>query len=202
MKRLTLLRSLLVFILLLFGCGKTDKNGEGYSKIVDGDTFITERGIEVRLIGIDTPETGERYSIEAAKMLKRLLDTGQVKLEYDIQRFDKYGRTLAYVHAGSLMVNKALLDSGMAVAYFHEPNLKYFNQFVQAQHNSRISGLNIWSLPPVSLCEFYFSTKNSFRFHRPDCPSVRNRDVSSLRKFSSRGDALDAGLSPCRNCKP
>ena len=133
--RIRIQLSIITFLFLVFiSCGKSDERGVGYSKIIDGDTFITERGVEVRLIGLDTPETGERYSIDAAKSLKRVLETGPIRLEYDIQRFDKYGRTLAFVYAGTTFVNEVLLDSGLAVAYFHPPNLKFFDEFFLLVH--------------------------------------------------------------------
>jgi micrococcal nuclease len=79
-----------------------------FSYAIDGDTIIVKRGekeITVRLIGIDTPESTAcdvkectDEGAEAAKFTKEYFKAGQtLYLEYDKQRYDKYGRTLAYV---------------------------------------------------------------------------------------------------------
>lgn len=79
-------------------------------KILDGDTFICS-GEKVRLIGIDTPESTINPNIEkqrslgdteiiirlgkmAKKFVKKVMPEGTtVRLEFDIQKRDKYGRT-------------------------------------------------------------------------------------------------------------
>ena len=37
------------------------------SQVVDGDTVVLEDGRTVRYLGIDTPEAGEPYSVEATE---------------------------------------------------------------------------------------------------------------------------------------
>ncbi len=191
--------SLVIIILLVFIACEKDRP---QVRVLDGDTFIMDNGETIRLIGIDTPETGDEYSPESTELLRKLLQIDNVTIEYDQQKYDKYGRTLAYVYVDTFFVNKTLLDSGLACAYFHRPNLACFDEFMQAQKHAREREINIWSAPVESPCEYYLATKLSFRFHRPSCHSVKNRDISTLRKFATRGSALDAGLSPCRNCKP
>jgi hypothetical protein len=73
-------------------------------RVIDGDTLELDNGEDVRLIGVDTPETKhpkkpvERFGKEAAAFTKRLVEGQEIRLEYDQQRHDKYGRTLAYVY--------------------------------------------------------------------------------------------------------
>src|SRR5690554_355240 len=76
------------------------------TKVVDGDTFWvddgSEKGLKIRLIGVNTPETVhpqkpvEFYGKEASNYVKSLLTRRRVKLQYDVSRKDRYGRTLAY----------------------------------------------------------------------------------------------------------
>ncbi|MBD3234674.1 MAG: hypothetical protein GF315_13190 [candidate division Zixibacteria bacterium] len=193
------LYSIPIAILLLFVACEKDRP---QVRVLDGDTFIMDNGETVRLIGIDTPETGDEFASESTELLRQLLQIDDITFEYDQQKYDKYGRTLAYVYVDTYFVNKTLLDSGLACAYFHRPNLARFDELVQAQKQARASNINIWSAPVKSPCEYYLATKSSFRFHRPSCHSIKNRNISSLRKFANRDDALDIGLSPCRNCKP
>jgi len=58
----------------------------------------------VRLIGVDTPETVdprqpvEYFGKEASDFTKQLASGKGVRLEFDQDRTDRYGRTLAYVY--------------------------------------------------------------------------------------------------------
>jgi micrococcal nuclease len=84
-------------------------------RVVDGDTIelvLDGREIHVRLIGIDTPETVapgepvECYGPQASAYTKRRLEGRTVGLEFDVEREDQYGRTLAYVWLGDELFNE------------------------------------------------------------------------------------------------
>jgi len=78
--------------------------------ITDGDTLRTSDGMRIRLIGMDTPEVGAYYAIEATAHLAELVPVGSaIRLVYDVERLDRYGRTLAYVYRlpDGLFVNLA-----------------------------------------------------------------------------------------------
>jgi micrococcal nuclease len=198
----TCLFSVIAFaVLFLISCSSQDQR-LSVRDVVDGDTIVLSSGESIRLIGIDAPEKLSKYDRESTAMLKKLLEYGELSLTYDKQKYDRYGRTLAYVYSDTLFVNKAMLDSGLAVVYFLQPNTRCFSEFVTAQKRARENGLNIWSEPITDREPYYLATQSSFRFHRPDCASVKGRDQFELRKFSTREEALDSGLSPCRNCRP
>jgi endonuclease YncB( thermonuclease family) len=67
------------------------------SMVEDGDTFTLKSGIKVRLIGINTPERGQKGYSEASKGLTDEISGKRVYLEYDRYQDDKYGRLLAWV---------------------------------------------------------------------------------------------------------
>ncbi len=73
------------------------------TRVVDGDTLVLDGGERIRLIGVDTPETVhpqkpvEYFGKEASAFTRRMADGQEVRLEYDQQRRDRYGPTLAYV---------------------------------------------------------------------------------------------------------
>jgi micrococcal nuclease len=73
------------------------------TRMVDGDTLALNTGERVRLIGVDTPEMKhpkrpvEAFGKEATAFTKPMVEGKCVRLEYDQQRQDKYGRILAYV---------------------------------------------------------------------------------------------------------
>ena len=76
-------------------------------RVVDGDTFVTYIDGEktrVRMIGVDTPESvhsdesrNTKWGKKISKWVKKQLTGKEVKLVFDKDRLDQYGRTLAYV---------------------------------------------------------------------------------------------------------
>ena len=74
-------------------------------RVVDGDTLLLERGVRVRFLGVNTPEIAhddqpeEPLGQEAKEFTRRFIEGKSVTLEYDQERDDDYGRTLAYVYA-------------------------------------------------------------------------------------------------------
>lgn len=126
------------------------------SKFVDGDTFwvSNEQGQKekIRLIGIDTPEarrTGrtevEYFGKEASEYVKRILTGRKVRLEYDVERYDRYKRTLAYVYLDDgTFLNALLVKEGYASAATFPPNVKYAEYFVKLQREARTQKKGIW----------------------------------------------------------
>jgi micrococcal nuclease len=109
-------------------------------KTVDGDTLQIRdaRGFiyDIRLLSIDTPElhyhgvSQGRWAEAAAARLAELLPVGcDVEVRTDEQKFDMYGRVLGYVYSGDLLVNRCLLEEGLAVTYIVAPNLLYAADF-------------------------------------------------------------------------
>ena len=133
------------------------------SRVVDGDTIEISPAVngndEVRLIGVDTPETKdpsegiEPYGPKASAFATDELIGQRVGLEFDQEREDRYGRLLAYVYVGGEMFNEVLLEEGYAQAYPYEPNTKYEERFASAQTDARAAGLGIWGLSHAQQCE-------------------------------------------------
>lgn len=125
-------------------------------RVVDGDTIVVsidEKEVTVRLIGVDTPESvheDERKNTaegdEASFWMADRLVGKQVYLEYDKQPTDDYGRTLAYVYLddGKTMVNRLLLENGLARVMTVEPNSRYADDFISFQTTAREKGVGFW----------------------------------------------------------
>ena len=94
----------------------------------------------VRYIGIDTPERDERCFIGALRANERLLDDGPLRLEFDRERRDRYGRLLAYVYAGKTFVNLELVRRGFAEPLTIAPNDRHALLFTAASTLSRRCG--------------------------------------------------------------
>jgi len=78
---------------------------------------------DVRLIGVDTPETVdpdeeiEPYGPEASTFATSELTGERVDLEFGQEKFDDYDRLLAYVYVDGQMFNEELVEQGYAQAY-------------------------------------------------------------------------------------
>jgi micrococcal nuclease len=133
------------------------------SRVIDGDTIEISPSIsgieDVRLIGVDTPETVdpneevEPYGLEASNFATSELEGERVGLEFDQEKFDDYDRLLGYVYIDGQMFNKELVEQGYAQAYPYEPNTRYANTFEEAQQEARASGLGIWGLSLQEQCQ-------------------------------------------------
>ena len=125
-------------------------------RVVDGDTFwlINAKGEKekIRFIGIDAPEAknyGKKvkqyYGKESTNFLTNYLKGKKVRLEYDVQKYDQYGRTLAYVYLeDGTFLNEYLIKNGYAKVVTFPPNVKYHRQFVIAERYARQHQLGMW----------------------------------------------------------
>ena len=100
------------------------------TRVIDGDTFITNKGDRVRLIGVDAPELPSLRGIESKMYLHELIDNKVVILERDgiSKNKDKYGRLLRYVYLNKKDVNLQMLKSGYAKPYLYF-NFEKLNQY-------------------------------------------------------------------------
>jgi micrococcal nuclease len=119
----------------------------------DGDTIdvrIDGRVERVRYIGIDAPEVahegagGAQGGEAAARVNRALLRGGNVRLELDQERRDRYGRLLAYVWTGSTMVNLEMVRLGYARALTIPPNVRYTRRFLSAEASAERALLGLW----------------------------------------------------------
>ncbi len=125
------------------------------SRVIDGDTIELEGGELVRYIGVDTPETRRRvgdqwvkdpepFGHAATKANRKLVEGRRVRLEYDVQSHDRYGRLLAYVFVGDVMVNAKLLEEGYAQLLTIPPNVKYVEDFRRLAAEARAQRRGLW----------------------------------------------------------
>ena len=157
-KRLTkiLLVAVLSGLSLLMGL-IADKEGSSAAiaadvvRVIDGDSIVVSisgQAEEIRLIGIDAPEMGQRpWGRKAREHLKEILlrSSNRVSVFYDVQRRDKYGRLLAYVRtAYGGLANAEMLKDGYAALFTLPPNVSYADEFRAAQEYARKRRLGIW----------------------------------------------------------
>ncbi len=121
------------------------------SRIIDGDTIELSNGDRVRLIGINTPETGQPYYNEATEKLRELIGTSTVTLKKDVDDKDRYGRLLRYIYVNDTFVNLEMVREGYAIAYDYELNVKYSDEFHEAEQEAREARLGIWTRSEFTL---------------------------------------------------
>lgn len=125
------------------------------AKVIDGDTIELEDGNKLRLIGVDTPETVDPrrpvgcFGKEASNATKKLLSGKEVILQKDVSETDKYGRLLRYVYlplenGQTLFVNDYLIREGFAVSLTYPPDVKFTEQFLQAEKQAREQRRGLW----------------------------------------------------------
>jgi micrococcal nuclease len=91
-------------------------------RVIDGDTIVIENKTSVRLLGINCPEKGEEYYLEAKEFLEREIDGKNVRIERSGK--DKYFRELGYIFVDGRNINLELVEKGFANVYILD-NKKY-----------------------------------------------------------------------------
>ncbi|MEZ8219227.1 micrococcal nuclease [Candidatus Fervidibacteria bacterium JGI MDM2 SSWTFF-3-K9] len=175
-------------------------------KVVDGDTVVLSDGRTLRYIGVDAPERGQPF-YEAAKNFNRRLVQGRVvELEFDIERYDRYGRLLAYVFIRDakgkrIFVNAELVSNGFAKVYTKPPNVRYADLLFRLQEEAREKRKGLWSVYKLSRSPVIANLRTKV-FHRPTCPAVRQISPQNRLRLPNAEIALERGFSPCRECQP
>ncbi len=133
---------LIILTLLTLACFGTPTK---VTRIIDGDTFETETGEKVRLIGINAPEITDIFGEEAKTHLAKIIEGQTVDLIADntSNDRDRYNRLLRYVILNGVDVNKQMLLDGYAFAY-----LKYRfdkeTEYRDAQLTATKNNTGIW----------------------------------------------------------
>lgn len=138
-------------------------------RVVDGDTLKVRSGRyedRIRLIGIDAPEkaANEKAFRDIARShsdlktittqgktawdhLSSFLKPGQrLLLEYDVERFDRFHRTLAYAYLpDGTMVNERMAKEGYAKPLTIPPNVRYASKILAAYQDARSNHRGLWA---------------------------------------------------------
>jgi len=170
------------------------------SEVMDGDTVLLADGTLVRLKGIDTPEQGQEGHDEAGQALQRLVLGREIRLEYEEESSDRYGRLLAYVSTRSgLAVNEALVRSGRAWIYRQRPGTAAYARLLKAQRSAMADRSGLWSGFEDRKAR-YIGSRGSRIFHVARCRHGRKISAGNRESFERLYDAFWQGYSPCRSC--
>jgi endonuclease YncB( thermonuclease family) len=128
-------------------------DGEGGSwrsvRVVDGDTLeVSGPGGEmtVRVIGINTPESGECFGEEASEALGGLVSGAELVLVEDRSGVDQFGRALRYVEtAEGVDIGAELVAGGFAIARRYPPDDARADRYADLQRDAQQAGRGLWA---------------------------------------------------------
>lgn len=150
-------KSLIVAVLLIgigmglcSGYGLWHSNNSLYEQalvtsVIDGDTVVLADGRHVRYLGIDTPESGDYYFVEATSRNVELVEGKTVELQSGKRDTDEYGRFLRYVYVNGVFVNAELVVEGYATAYIFDPDDRYSQVLVQLEQYAKLRERGLWA---------------------------------------------------------
>lgn len=114
----------------------------------DGDTIVVYfqgKREQVRLTGIDCPEIKQEWGFKALDFTRAKTWGKDVRLEFDAQQRDRYGRLLAYVWLNdTTMLNEELVRQGLAMIATYPPNVTYVQRFKDAQQEAFREKKGFW----------------------------------------------------------
>ncbi len=157
----SILTSLIILLAFSFAF-----SGDYYTvkRVVDGDTLLLENGKKVRLIGVDTPEvyiskklyrdaertardikTIRKLGKKASDFVKSLVKRNDgIRIEYDWQKYDRYGRILGYVYLeDGTFLNAEIIKQGYGNAYTRY-SFKYMDKFRKLEKEARENQRGLW----------------------------------------------------------
>mgnify|MGYP001336258663 CR=1 FL=1 len=162
LRRFSGLQLLILLVIIIFaiyignsiGEESVSKTSARVVSVTDGDTirveFANGHQESIRLIGVDTPETHHPtkpvgcFGPEASNFTKANLDQKDISLEYDVERQDKYKRTLAYVYLNDERFNDELIKQGFAKVLSIEPNTRYANLYSKYEIQAKNDRIGLW----------------------------------------------------------
>jgi len=139
--------------------------------VYDGDTikvrFLTGKERRVRLIGIDSAEIGDKREKKSfhAYLSKRVafyyLYRKEIRLTYDKQLEDEYGRILAYIWLKrDILFNEFILREGYASVFLKFPFRKDFRtRFQKAEKMARTNKKGLWMELPYPVIPTHEANK-------------------------------------------
>ena len=202
---------LVIFLLALSGPSGAAFSADSFHIVRwvdDGDTVVLSDGRRVRYTGVNAPEVAhedepaERFGPEARAFNRKLVFEKKVRLQFDREKQDRYGRVLAYVFLqDGAFVNAALVKGGYAHYVFRRPNTTYDALLLRLQREAVAKRVGMWAGFPDQRGPF-LGNRHSRRFHQMTCPFGKATSPKHQTIFKTKYDAFWAGYSPCKRCNP
>jgi micrococcal nuclease len=172
-------------------------------RIVDGDTFVTNSGQKVRMIGVNTPEVfgeSEYYGQEASNFSKQQLEGQTVYLFKDVSDTDKYDRWLRFVfiEEDPIMFNETLIMEGYANTMSLSPDVLFTKKFSLLRREAQDNGIGLWDdADDIQSCENpkikgNINSRNEKIFHIPGGEQYNATNAEVM--FCTNEEAISSGF--------
>ena len=137
--------------------------------VADGDTITVTRGsekVKVRLYGIDCPERNQWYgqnakSFTSAQILRKNVEITEIDV-------DRYGRIVAFVSIGDLIINRHLVGYGYAWVYHRYCIKPFCSEWSELEGKARKEKRGLWKntnvIPPWDYRRTKTKKKHDMRF--------------------------------------
>jgi micrococcal nuclease len=127
-------------------CGPTEAE---VTRIIDGDTIELAGGERIRYLMVNTPETtggkNECFGANAVTFNTALVMGKTIRLRYDVECDDQFGRALAYVTVDGQEVNTLLIERGYGCVLHIPPNGDdRADEFDVLEDAARIAKRGLW----------------------------------------------------------
>lgn len=151
MKKLSFI--VICFFILTLNIYAAEKYKVTLNKCVDGDTawfILNNKLIKTRFLAIDAPESTkevEPYGKEASNYTcSKLKGAKKIEIEYDdnSKKLDKYNRHLVWVYVDNSLLQKELIEHGLAEVKYIYGDYLYLNQLKIAEENAKLNKVNMW----------------------------------------------------------
>jgi len=177
--------------------------------VIDGDTLVLEGKIKVRLRQVDAPELLYCGGEEAKKELETLVTGKFVRLEEQIP--DQYGRAMALVYVGNVLINRKMVESGWV--RYHYDITKQAEELKAANEKAKVNKLGIYKIcqakentqnPSCNIKGNIDKANDKKRYYLPDCAqyafTIVEKDVGE-EWFCTEAAARKAGYSKAETCR-
>ena len=200
------------FLNIYFAADKIKTRNKDFytvTEVTDGDTFVTNTGAKVRILGIDAPEAGLCGSQEAKEFLEKLILNKKVKISFTAN--DTFKRLVSDVYLDGVSVNNQMVASGWT-AYDSSDSLDV-KIMRESGENARKNKIGIYSqkcsqtIPPNAKCRSKANINGTYGtkvYYPPDC-GVRYDQISvdlfrGDQWFCTEKEAQSAGFVRTKLC--
>jgi micrococcal nuclease len=195
------------FLLLSNKENLSERYGNQVINVIDGDTIVINKGVLVRLHGIDAPDIENCGGQKAKQKLEELVMNKNVSIE-SISRIYQ-NRILSLVYINDTLVNEILLKQGHAE--LTGSTISEIEKLKKANQHARKKKIGIYrecisTQPPNKECNIKGNIDARDKtqiYHLPGCYSYNTTIVETFRGekwFCSEKEAQKEGFKKAKNC--
>lgn len=182
---------LLIISLFIF-CARMEK----VTEVIDGDTFKTEKGNTIRLLGINTPEIGEPGGDIAKEFLSLLILNKAVYLKKDITNKDDHDRLLRYIYLDGICVNMEMIRMGFAETRFYTPDTLFKKEFEELEKLAIRNRKGLWSFSVFQIPDTTYLYSKVFKIPEDKTEAISWKDAG---KYYGRVKTVEGKIVASHN---